>query len=56
MRLYVWRSPWGEWVVSTTRKERYLRGFGRSVYYRTTHAEAISDAWARTHPKEETPC
>ena len=51
MRLYVWRSPWGEWVVSTTRKERYLRGYGRSVYYRPTHAEAFADAWARTHPK-----
>ena len=56
MRLYVWRSSWGEWLATTTRKERYLRGLGRSVYYRRTHAEAFADAWARTHPKEETPC
>ena len=54
----VWRFPYrvpaarcfeGPWFVGTSDAE---------IIYSThpTHAEAISDAWARTHPKEETPC
>ena len=51
MRLYVWRSSWNNWLVTTVRKERYLKGLGWSVAFGRTHAEAFADAWARTHPK-----
>lgn len=51
MRLYVWRS-WDDWVVSTTRKEKWRAGFGRAVSLHPTHAEAFAHAWARTHPEE----
>lgn len=53
MKLYVWRlshtTPAEEsrpWIVSTIREV---------LAYHPTHAGAFADAWARTHPKEETP-
>ena len=51
MRLYVWRSSLGGWVVTTAQKARDLVGVGRPVALHPTHAEAFADAWARTHPK-----
>lgn len=54
MRLRIWRFPStgpagvnfdGTWFVSDEALERV-----HSVH--PTHAEALADAWARTHPKE----
>ena len=59
MKLYVWRSSWnGMRYVSRDPKPRtpYAQHRQRAVARFWNHAEAFADAWARTHPKEETPC
>ena len=60
MKLYVWRSSWnGMWYVSRDPKPEtpyaaYMRRLHDKHFW--THRQAFTDAWARTHPKEETPC
>ena len=56
MKLYVWRFPrtvpaakslGGPWFVSDELADEVYSAH-------PTQAEAFADAWARTHPKEET--
>ena len=46
-RVCVMRTGHGTWAA--------VQGYRDLATY-PTHAEAFADAWARTHPKEETPC
>lgn len=57
VKLYVWRSSWnGMWYVSRDPKPEtpyaaYMRRHHDKHFW--THRQAFTDAWARTHPKED---